>query len=393
VLKTRVLIITAPRDKIAGQSQQNLKKQRGGPMADKLPGLPNGNHMMHDGGLRQGTNGAAGETKSKKEKLAPVRVLGVVPNLLALSAMAQRVRETLGEGYEIVWATPQDVQNEKVGIIPDVVLVDATIEDSAALYGQFKSGVSDGGIPIVALVETQTGSVLLGEAGADDFLDAEASDVEIKARFAVAARVARLRHELQATRERLSHQLQVDDLTGALNRRFFFQSAYRECSRARRYGYALSCLMVDIDHFHLYNTTFGYACGDAILREVAGILKTCVRDTDLVARFGGSKFVVLLTHTDTDGAGIVRQKVEKFVADNYFVWQHQRLPVTVSIGEAERVPGRSRVLADDENEEDLAPLSTREDLAELLEDADSALFVAKKGARFPSFLEGPSTKG
>ena len=335
-------------------------------------------------------------TKEPKEPLEAPRVLFVVPDASALPAGALKAQGVLSaEGYDSTWLTPAEVLDGKVLATPDVVVLDGGLLSLGTLCLHLKSekqdslrGALDTAAPVVILVSEGADMDALTRSGADEFIVADSSELEIKARFASAVRLARLKRELQATNEHLSHQIQVDDLTQVLNRRFFFQAAYRECSRARRYGQALSCLMVDVDHFSLYNTTFGYVCGDALLREVANILKTCVRDTDLVARFGGSKFVVLLTHTDVEGAGMVRDKIEKLVGGNYFVWHHQQLPVTVSIGEAERIPGRSQSLGgNDVDGDDNHPLSTREDLAELLEDADSALFVAKKGARFPSFLE------
>jgi diguanylate cyclase (GGDEF)-like protein len=278
--------------------------------------------------------------------------------------------------------------------VADTVIIDATTTDVHALCQRLNRTSADANLPakaemapLLALVDESADFKALAACGIDDFISQQASDTEIKARLSLAVRLGRAQRELRSAREELRHLIQTDDLSGALNRRFFFQSAYRECSRARRYGQALSCLMVDIDHFHLYNTSFGYGCGDYILREVATILKNSVRDTDLVARFGGSKFVVLLTHTDTEGAITVRQKIENSVNGGYFVWQHQRLPITVSIGEAERVPERSHPTSPEEGEDEGAPFSTREDLAELLEDADSALYIAKKGARFPTFLE------
>ena len=325
------------------------------------------------------------------------RALLVVPDSTALSTGVAKVRDVLSDvGYDVSWITPADALSGYVLVTPDVILLDGASSSVNTLCRHLKSeyqdkehGALDGVAPVLVLVPQSVDLVALTRAGADEFLSENSSQIEILARFSTAVRLARLKRELQSTRERLSHQIQVDDLTQVLNRRFFFQAAYRECSRARRYGNALSCLMVEADHFHLYNTTFGYSCGDYLLREVASILKTCVRDTDLVARFGGSKFVVLLTHTDVDGAGTVRQKIEKLVNGKTFTWHHQELPVTVSIGEAERVPGRNQALIGegDESEEESHPISTREDLAELLEDADSALFVAKKGARYPAFLE------
>ena len=321
------------------------------------------------------------------------RVLFVVSDTSAPPAMAGTV--SAFEGCEVVLMTPVDVLASHVHATPDVIVLDASAPLVLELCSRLKSedwdgahGALDAAAPILFLVAEGADMEGLSRAGADDFIKTDTSALEIRARFATAARLARLKRELSATREQLSHQIQADDLTQVLNRRFFFQAAYRECSRARRYSEALSCLMVEVDHFHLYNTSLGYSCGDFVLSEVAKLLKTCVRDTDLVARFGGSKFVILLTHTDVEGAAMVRQKIESLIGGNYFVWHHQQLPITVSIGEAERVPGRSQTV---EDEDDNYPLSTREDLAELLEDADAALFVAKKGARFPSFVEPATT--
>lgn len=321
------------------------------------------------------------------------RLIGVVADIAQPGPAAERLRDIcVAENYEVVWTTPREVIYGPEEIA-DVWILDAETTDVNAVCNRLKhisaAGTDENNeiAPLLALTKVDDSLESLIMVGIDEFISENDSDVEIKARLAMAIRLGRAQRDLQVTREELRHQIQVDDLSGTLNRRFFFQSAYRECSRARRYGQALSCLMVDIDHFHLYNTTFGYGCGDYILREVANVLKSTVRDTDLVARFGGSKFVILLTHTDTEGAVMVRQKIEDSIKGGYFVWQHQRLPVTVSIGEAERVPGRSHPVSPEEGEEDSMLLSTREDLAELLEDADSALYIAKKGARFPAFLE------
>lgn len=319
------------------------------------------------------------------------RIICITAEILEMGAAAQRLRGMLeGENYEVVWASPSEVLYDRDEVVADAIILDATTIDIGALCERLKRGKQDDQpqTPLLALTAENADFKALATSGVDDFISEGASDTEIRARLFLAARLGQVQRDLHSAREDLHHQIQVDDLTGALNRRFFFQSAYRECSRARRYGQALSCLMVDINHFQLYNTSFSYGCGDFILREVATILKNSVRDTDLVARFSESKFVILLTHTDTEGASTVRLNIENRVKDGYFVWQHQRLPVTVSIGEAERVPGRSHPVVPEEGEEESMLLSTREDLAELLQDADSALYIAKKGARFPSFLEG-----
>lgn len=347
----------------------------------------NGNNLTASG------NSADSSVVPTPENPTKGRIIGIVADILNLSPAAQKLRDVLqSENYEVVWSAPSEILYSADAIEADAVVVDATGLEVSALCERIKrnetgENLGADSIPVIALASEDAKFTNLIACGVEDSISENTSVPEMQARLSLAVRLGQAQRELRETRDELRRQIQVDDLSGALNRRFFFQSAYRECSRARRYGQALSCLMVDIDHFHLYNTSFGYGCGDYILREIATLLKNSVRDTDLVARFGGSKFVVLLTHTDTEGAIMVRQKVENWVKNTDFVWQHQRLPVSVSIGEAERVPGRSRAMSPDDMEEDNAPLSTREDLAELLEDADSALYIAKKGARFPSFLD------
>ena len=228
-------------------------------------------------------------------------------------------------------------------------------------------------------------------AGVNDFIPMHAYLPEIEARFDALAAKTQLARELRATREELNRHLQYDEVTQLLNRRFFFKAAHRECARARRYHHALSCLMVDLDYLILYNQNFGYGCGDYLLRSVANLLRQWTRDSDVLARFGGTKFVLLLPETNVQGAMVSGDKLQQIIGESEFSWQGQRLPLTVSIGDADRRFGNTRDPATrpegDENDDlhdEVELISVREELAELLADADAALFVAKRGARYPS---------
>jgi GGDEF domain-containing protein len=129
---------------------------------------------------------------------------------------------------------------------------------------------------------------------------------------------------------------------------------------------------------------FGYDCGDYVLRGVAGILRDSTRDSDIVARFSEDKFVVMLPETTIAGAISMGENIQRLISEMEFNWQGQNLPVSVSIGEAgrRRDEDAGSVNAADEDDESVA-LSLREELAELLEEADAALFVAKRGVRSP----------
>ena len=231
---------------------------------------------------------------------------------------------------------------------------------------------------------------LLLEAGVDDLFTIDATEAEILARVASLVRMARLRTELDATREYLRLHLQTDETTHLLNRRFFFQAAHREYGRARRYNHELSCLMVSVDFFKHYNAMYGYDCGDYLLRTIANILRDSTRDSDIVARFSEDKFIVMLPETPIDGAIILRENVQRAITENSFNWHATDLPVSVSIGEAARRSDTARLLPEADEDDEVTALSLREELAELLEEADSALYVAKRGVRSP--FSGPRTK-
>jgi diguanylate cyclase (GGDEF)-like protein len=137
--------------------------------------------------------------------------------------------------------------------------------------------------------------------------------------------VAALRRSHEHERE----LARTDDLTGAVNRRSFFEAAQVEISRARRHRHPFSVAYMDVDNFKELNDTLGHAAGDAVLRAVAGTLKRGVREIDLVARLGGDEFVVLLPETDAESARAVVRRVR---ASLNALTARERWKVTFSIG-------------------------------------------------------------
>lgn len=129
------------------------------------------------------------------------------------------------------------------------------------------------------------------------------------------------RHEQELAR--------TDFLTGVLNTRYFRELAQMEINRSLRYGHPFTVVYLDADNFKTVNDTFGHATGDTALQVIAGIVRTHVRKTDIVARMGGDEFVVLLTETDAQTAPVVisnmQRELLKAMGDNGW-------PVTFSIG-------------------------------------------------------------
>ena len=127
----------------------------------------------------------------------------------------------------------------------------------------------------------------------------------------------------------------TDGLTSIFNRRYFDQRYSREILRAKRYKRALSLLMVDIDYFKKYNDTFGHLMGDKVLRKVANIIEEELRRADIVCRYGGEEFVVILPEIDQDNAFRVAEKLRTAVRTISFKKNKQPAThVTISIGVA-----------------------------------------------------------
>ncbi len=128
----------------------------------------------------------------------------------------------------------------------------------------------------------------------------------------------------------------TDALTSIFNRRYFDQRYTREILRARRYKRNLSILMIDIDHFKKYNDTFGHLMGDKVLQNVAQVLETELRRADVVCRYGGEEFVVILPEIDLHNAYYVGEKLRNAVITSTFAGD-DKIPgkgITISLGVA-----------------------------------------------------------
>jgi diguanylate cyclase (GGDEF)-like protein len=125
-----------------------------------------------------------------------------------------------------------------------------------------------------------------------------------------------LRHSFRVLAERLTEvwtMATVDQLTGVLNRQAVLTELEKVIDRAARYGHQLSVVMVDIDHFKRLNDSHGHAAGDRMLREIAEILRTNLRTVDMVGRYGGEEFLILLPETDVDAAASLAEKLRRLV--------------------------------------------------------------------------------
>lgn len=171
---------------------------------------------------------------------------------------------------------------------------------------------------------------------------------------AVTRRTAALRRSLQRVRQLATK----DELTGLYNRRFFLRRWTWECDRAKRYQRPLACLMVDVNGFKQVNDRLGHLTGDCVLKQVAQELQTLLRQSDIIARFGGDEFVVALPETTPEQAESVVEKLRQLRIPVPKEAAKDLPPVSLSVGASQ-------------------PLDSKDTPEGLLEAADQALYAHK----------------
>ena len=135
--------------------------------------------------------------------------------------------------------------------------------------------------------------------------------------------------------EEIYRLMTVDGLTQLFNRRYFNETLERELNRCRRYSRPLSLFIFDVDFFKRINDKFGHVAGDALLRQLAQVVKPRLRREDVLARVGGEEFAVILPEVNLTGAHTTAEKVREVVESSTFVFDDAVMPCTVSVGVAE----------------------------------------------------------
>ena len=141
--------------------------------------------------------------------------------------------------------------------------------------------------------------------------------------------------ELEAAMAKLEDMATTDQLTGAFNRRKFDEIIEREVEGLRRYEQPLGLIIFDLDHFKRVNDQFGHVAGDEVLKELVNLLKINIRPTDCMIRWGGEEFLILVPHTDLEGARALAEKIRIKIENHIFpAVEH----ITISAGVTQYQP-------------------------------------------------------
>ncbi len=209
------------------------------------------------------------------------------------------------------------------------------------------------------------------DAGADDFISKPFNRIELLTRIKSLLRIKSLHEaleqkiaELEVAKSKLRKLAVTDGLTNLFNYRAFRNQLRLEISRSKRFNLPLSLLIMDLDHFKIYNDQFGHPSGDRVLKKFSDILRKNIREIDYLARYGGEEFVLILPGTEKKYGGLVAEKLRRLIEHTRFP-NEDKLPtgrITMSVGVASYPQ-------DAQEEESLIRLT------------DQALYQAKRNGR------------
>jgi two-component system, cell cycle response regulator len=197
--------------------------------------------------------------------------------------------------------------------------------------------------------------------GADDYMTKPFDIAELRARVRTGARIVERQSELIAAREQLRAEAMYDSLTGLLNRAAFFDIFRKEVSRAERYETPLAVIMADIDRFKDTNDRYGHPAGDKVLAEAARRLRTSLRVSDSIGRYGGEEFVIVAPGCTANAAALLAERFRLIIATEPIPLDREEIHITMSFG--------------------VAATSDLAHADDLLRAADEALYRAKNSGR------------
>jgi two-component system, cell cycle response regulator len=201
------------------------------------------------------------------------------------------------------------------------------------------------------------------KSGADDFLSKPFDAQELQARLHVGQRILELQDGLIAAKEELRFRATHDAVTGIFNRAVVLDALNREHARQIRDGNPFGVILADLDHFKAVNDTHGHLCGDEVLREAARRMRACIRPYDVVGRYGGEEFLIVVARADESVTLALAERMRKVIEMEPVVSDSKKITVTASFGVTVSAQAAAR------------------DATMLVQLADEALYRAKRQGR------------
>lgn len=266
--------------------------------------------------------------------------------------------------------------------LPDLVITDWDMPGLSGieLIQRLKAREATRDIPVIMCTGQMTSSENLEaalDAGAVDYVRKPVEPIELRARTRSMLQLSASFRRIKSNEQDLARQNELlnrqaaqlhvaaitDPLTGLCNRAYLMDQLSREFSNSQRHDRTLSCLLLDVDHFKSINDNHGHLAGDGVLREIAQRLRGQLRRGDVLGRYGGEEFLVLLPDTAAGPAAALAESLRASIAQTAVVEGDLQVQVSVSIGVADQ---QSNALAS---------------ATQLLKHADEALYAAKRQGR------------
>lgn len=272
---------------------------------------------------------------------------------------------------------------------PDLIFLDVVMPDMDGFetFRKLQENPQTTDIPVIFLttMEESADVVKIFEVGGQDYIVKPFNKTEVLARVKnhidlkksrektkqYVLELERKNQELELLLEKMEQIAMIDCLTGIANRRYAIDRMSEELSRFNRSGESFSLLMIDVDDFKKINDVYGHECGDHILKHVVDSIQSVLRKHDLIARWGGEEFLIMLPGTDIDNARMVAGKIRNCVRAKTFYYMEKSFIVTITIGVAQHKAG--------------------DDLDSLIKRADEAMYCGKKSGKNCVIIAFPLT--
>ena len=317
---------------------------------------------------------ASGDPGEKEEGSTPSRLL-IVDDDEAVRVLLQDLLEESGYTVHTAKSGEEALQMIRVST-HDIIITDLRLSGMHGLELVKEVKAIDPGIDVVVMTgyASVNSAVESMKAGAIDYITKPFNSDHIK--MVVQKSLERREYQrLAQEREFYKVLSSIDGLTELYNYRYMHQYLKLELERERRYKRHLSLLMVDIDNFKSYNDLYGHMVGDLVLRRLASILRNATRGCDVLCRYGGEEFAIMLPETSKEEAIIVCERIRKSVERTQMIDEKGNTVGNVSV-----TIGLASFPEDADNKDDL------------IDNADKALYQGKRAGKNCIFLFGAEGK-